>query len=91
MFLHINRIIETTPLLHLENTFPDKIPLRMTNMIVKIKKGCTILTPDLLLQTATTIKIIPVILEIVRDQLILIEILQIVSLHLQTKETNHEP
>ena len=73
-----------------ENFCSDKIPLHMTNMIVKTRRGCTILTLDLQLQTTITMNIIPVIIEKVQDQLLLIEILHIVTLCLHTKETNHQ-
>ena len=48
------------------------------------------LTIDLLLQTATTLNVIPVTLKIVRDQILLIKRLQLVNLRLHTKETNHQ-
>ena len=88
----INQIIETNLNLHIGNTLPDKVPLHMTNIIVKIQIGCTILTLDFLLQLTTTMIIIPVILEIVGDQLLLIEKLQIINLCLHKKKpiSNHK-
>ena len=87
--LHLNRNKETNPNLHKEITLSDENYFQMTNMIVKMQIGCTILTPDLFIQTGTTMNIITVIEKIVKDQLLFIEILQIVPLRLQTKETNH--
>ena len=57
----------------------------MTNMIVQIQIGCTKLTLDLLLQIATTMNTLPVILQKVRDQLLLIEVFQIVNFRLHAK------
>ena len=74
----------------MENILPDEIRLHMTPMIVKIQIECAILTLDVLLQTATTTNVIAVILDIVRDQLLFIEILHIVNLRLHTKETKHQ-
>ena len=63
----------------------DKIDSQKTN-------GCTIITLNLLLQTATTMNIFPVILELIRDQLFLIETLQMsISIFIQKKPTtNHK-
>ena len=60
-------------------------------MTAKIKIGGTLSTIDLLLQTLTTVNAILVILQIVRDQILLIRIFQIVDLPSFTKETNHQP
>ena len=84
--LPIKRFIETEPIIHVENSLADEIPLHITNMIVKRLIGCTISTLHLLFQTAITEIFFPVILEIIRDQLLLIEILQLVNLRLHTKK-----
>ena len=91
MSLLMNQFTETNPNLLEQNTLPGAIPLHMTILTIKIQIRGTVLTIDLLLQTSTTMNAILVILEIVRDQRLLIGILQIVDLPSHTKETNHQP
>ena len=81
-----DRFVETEPNIHVVNRLSDKIPLHITNMIVKRQIRCTIPTLDLLFQTAITENIFPVIPETIQDQLLLIEILQLVIFCLHTKK-----
>ena len=85
------QIIETNLSLLISNTLQGENPLHMTIMTVKIQTGGLMPTLDLLLQTATTMNTILVILEKVRDQLFPMRILQRIDLNLHTEETNHQP
>ena len=90
MSLTINQVFEKNPNLLIENNLPDESPLQMTIMTVKTQIGGSLLILDLFLQTVTTMDTNLVILETVRDQLLLIGTLQMVHLLLHIKETKNQ-